>query len=140
MENLENDIERFIIAQNDKYNGYEQALYEIRSGRKINCWIWFIFPQLRGLSHSRTSYYYGIRDKEEAKQYIANPILRSRLTEISKALLGHGDKTAYEIFGGVDVMKVQSCMTLFDCIEPNDVFGKVLDLFFSGRRDPRSII
>lgn len=76
MVNLENDIDRFIIAQDNKYNGYHQALTEIKNGQKISHWIWYIFPQIRGLGHSRYSYYYGIRDREEAYRYITNPMLR----------------------------------------------------------------
>lgn len=140
MENLENDIDRFIIAQDSKYNGYERALKEIQAGRKISHWIWFIFPQLRGLGHSRNSYYYGIRDKQEAYFYITNPMLRMRMFEITSALLEHTDKTACEIFGGIDAMKVQSCMTLFDCIEPNSIFAKVLQAFYNGERDSKSLV
>ncbi len=140
MVNLENDIDRFIIAQDNKYNGYHQALTEIKNGQKISHWIWYIFPQIRGLGHSRYSYYYGIRDREEAYRYITNPMLRDRMFEITNALLKHNDKTAYEIFGGIDAVKVQSCMTLFDCVEPNSVFAKALDIFYSGKRDPKSIV
>lgn len=140
MVNLENDIDRFIIAQDNKYNGYNQALIEIENGQKISHWIWHIFPQLRGLGNSRYSYYYGIRDKEEAYRYITNPMLRDRMFEITNALLKHADKSAYEIFGGIDSLKVQSCMTLFDCIVPNSIFAKVLDMFYGGARDPKSIV
>lgn len=140
MVNLENDIDRFIIAQDNKYNGYEQALKEIQEGRKVSHWIWFIFPQLRGLGHSRNSYYYGIRDRAEAYFYITNPMLRMRMYEIANALLEHSDKTANEIFGYIDAMKVKSCMTIFDCVEPNGIFAKVLDLFYDGERDPKSIV
>lgn len=140
MVNLENDIDRFIIAQDNEYNGYNQALKEIKSGRKIRHWIWFIFPQLRGLGHSRNSYYYGIRDREEAYFYITNPTLRMRMYEITNALLEHSDKTANEIFGCIDAMKVKSCMTLFDCIEPNGVFNKVLIAFYDGERDIKSLV
>lgn len=175
MVNLENDIDRFIIAQDRKFDNsysfalkeiifhkishiafkyfhkridwklyrntyYFQALKEIRNGRKVNHWIWFIFPQLRGLGHSRNSNYYGICDKEEAHRYITNPMLRDRMFEITNALLEHNDKTAHEIFGRIDAVKVQSCMTLFDCIEPNGIFEKVLDLFYDGERDPKSIV
>lgn len=140
MENHENDIDRFIIAQDNKYNGYNQALNEIKDGRKISHWIWFIFPQLRGLGHSRNSYYYGIRDRAEAYFYITNPMLRIRMYEIANALLEHSDKTANEIFGYIDAMKVKSCMTLFDCVEPNGIFNRVLQVFYEGKRDIKSLV
>lgn len=140
MANLENDIDRFIIAQDNKYNGYDQALKEIRAGKKVNHWIWYIFPQLRGLGHSRKSYYYGIKDKEEAWRYITNPMLRDRMFEITEALLEHSDKTTLDILGHIDSMKVQSSMTLFDCVEPNSIFDRVLQRFYNGEKDKKSLV
>lgn len=139
MTNLEDDIERFIIAQNDCFSGYDQALADIRRGKKVNHWIWYIFPQLRGLWPSRRSRYYGLRDREEAARYLAHPLLRARMIEIVGVLLDHSDKTALEIFGSIDAQKVQSCMTLFDSIEPNSIFDTVLQTFYDGARDPRSL-
>lgn len=136
----DNDITRFIDAQNSEWSGYNVALSEIKVGKKTGHWIWYIFPQLRGLGYSRTSHYYGIIGRQEAEDYLRHPILGARLREITKALLEHSDKTANSILGGIDAMKVKSCMTLFDCISPNDIFGQVLNQFYEGLRDKNSII
>lgn len=136
----ENEIARFVEAQDDPWAGYDVALAEIRQGRKTSHWIWYVFPQLRGLAHSRMSHFYGIIDRNEAEAYLAHPVLGPRLREITKALLEHSGKSAVEILGGIDAQKVRSCMTLFDCIAPNDIFADVLDIFYKGKRDSRSII
>lgn len=136
----ENDINRFVEAQNNPWAGYNVALTEIEQGRKMSHWIWYIFPQLRGLGHSRYSHYYGIADRKEAEAYLAHPILGPRLREISEALLANTNKSARAILGDIDAQKVQSCMTLFDSISPNDIFADVLDSFYSGERDIKSIV
>ena len=128
-----NSLERFVKAQE---NTYKIALNEIRSGKKRTHWMWFIFPQLRGLGESETSYYYGISGIDEAKDYLAHPVLSERLLEISTALLAHKGKSPTAIFGYIDDLKLQSCMTLFAAIsEPNSVFHQVLDDFFDGKQD-----
>ena len=132
-------IERFLDAQNATYAGYEQALEEVRNGRKVWHWIWYVFPQMRGLGHSDRANYYGIADREEAEDYLLNFTLNDRIHEVSEALLQHQNKSAVSIFGALDAMKVQSSMTLFDAISPNDVFGKVLDQFYGGVRDKRTL-
>lgn len=134
------DIERFVEAQESPYTGYTQALKEIKTGRKVSHWIWYIFPQLRGLGHSRLSNFYGISDRAEAEAYLNHPILGSRLREISEALLSHTDKSAEWILGDIDAQKVKSCMTLFDCISPNDIFSDVLDSFYNRERDKNSLV
>jgi len=134
------DIERFVEAQKSPYAGYIQALKEIKAGRKVSHWIWYIFPQLRGLGHSRLSHFYGISGRAEAKAYLNHPILGSRLMEISEALLTNTDKSAEWILGDIDAQKVKSCMTLFDSISPNDIFSEVLDSFYNGERDKNSIV
>lgn len=135
-ESDENDLRRFVAAQGELCNGYDLALSEIRSGRKVSHWIWYIFPQLRGLGHSRLSFFYGLAGREEAEAYLQDDTLGPRLREISRALLSHaGKKTAKEILGYIDAMKVRSCMTLFDCISPGDVFAEVLETFYGGKRD-----
>lgn len=136
----EKDITRFLDAQDSKWNGYSVALREIMAGKKISHWIWFIFPQLRGLGHSRMAQYYGIADRREAEDYLNHPVLGARLREITEALLEHSDKSAIAILGGIDALKVKSCMTLFDCISPNDIFEKVLNKFYNGERDTKSIV
>lgn len=124
-------IERFIDAQK---TDYKLALAEIERGRKQSHWIWYIFPQLVGLGRSCYSTLYGIRGREEAEEYLQNEVLGRRLREITNALLMHNDKSAEEIFGGLDAMKVRSSMTLFDAISPEDIFAQVLDTFYDGKR------
>ena len=133
-------IERFIEAQDSKWNGYSVALREIMAGKKISHWIWFIFPQLRGLGRSRMAQYYGIVDRGEAEDYLNHPVLGARLREITEALLNHSDKPAIAILGDIDALKVKSCMTLFDSISPDDIFDKALNQFYNGERDKKSVI
>ena len=130
------DLSRF---ENAHRKDYAKALREIKNGRKTSHWMWYIFPQIKGLGQSPTSQYYGITSIEEAKAYLEDEILGTRLREICDALLQHTDKSARDIFGGTDAMKLKSSMTLFDKVSPNDVFGKVLDAFFFGARDARTL-
>ena len=125
----EYDLERFLTAQ---ASIYEDALEEIRSGRKRGHWIWYIFPQQKGLGHSYNSEYYGLEGTDEARAYLAHPVLGERLREISQALLIHeGKKDIDSIMGSnIDVLKLQTCMNLFNQVSPNDIFEKVLDAFF----------
>ena len=132
------NIERFIEAQ-DMGNSYDYALREICKGRKQSHWIWYVFPQMRGLGSSGMSVMYGIASLEEAKAYMEEPTLRARLYEITHALLKHSDKSAREIFGSIDALKVRSCMTLFDIVSPNDVFNDVLTTFYEGKRCKRTL-
>lgn len=134
-------LERFIDAQNRELgfgelrrSVYAQALGEIMQGEKSSHWIWFVFPQLVGLGHSRRCAYYGISCRDEAAAYLENPILGERLREISLALLNVRNKSAVEILGYIDAQKVNSCMTLFDIVSPNDVFDKVLAKYYKGGR------
>ena len=135
----ETDLLRFIDAQDSVYSGYDQALSEIKDGKKTSHWIWYIFPQFRDFGHSQTALYYGIANREEAQRYLDNPILNMRIREISEALLLHSNKTAIEIFGDLDAKKVRSSMTMFDYLSPNDVFAKVLDVFYQGKRGGRTL-
>ena len=136
MKNLtETDINRFVEAQESPYLcGYKQALKEVKNGKKTNHWIWYIFPQLRCLGRSSRAHYYGIADREEAERYLNHILLGRRICEITKALLEHKDKTALSIFGDIDAVKVRSCMTMFDYLSPNDIYGEVLDYFFKSER------
>ena len=134
------DVKRFLEAQNREYAGYKQALEEVRGGEKHGHWIWYVFPQVKGLGYSEMANYYGIKDREEGEDYLLHPTLNDRIHEISKALLQHEGKTAVEIFGGLDAMKVKSSMTLFDELSPNDVFAKVLDAFYDGERDEKTLM
>ena len=132
---LETDINRFIEAQEIPYFcGYKQALEEIKNGKKINHWIWYIFPQLRCLGRSSRAHFYGIANRSEAERYLNHQILGSRIREITEALLAHRDKTALEIFGEIDAIKVRSCMTMFDYLSPCDIFCEVLDSFYKSER------
>ena len=129
------DINRFIEAQEIPYFcGYKQALEEVKNGRKTNHWIWYIFPQLRCLGRSSRAHYYGIADRDEAQRYLEHPILGARIREITEVLLEHKDKTALSIFGDIDAVKVRSCMTMFDFLSPNDIFGEVLRSFYNEER------
>lgn len=134
------NLNRFIEGQSTPYGDYKTALEEISKGRKVSHWIWYVFPQLKGLGHSRRSIYYGIADRKEAEAYLRHPVLGERLREITNTLLRHEGRYPEAIFGSVDAKKVKSCMTLFDCISPNDIFGDVLDIFYEGKRDPNSIV
>ena len=125
-------MNRFLTAQK---SSYPIALNEIKNGKKRSHWIWYIFPQLAELGRSYTAKYYGIKDIDEAKQYLENDILRERLIEISEALLSVND-TAVNILGHIDALKVKSCMTLFHMASPeNKVFSRVIDKFYGGKYD-----
>lgn len=137
--NEPSDLSRFIKAQDSSHNGFADALKEIKAGKKRGHWMWYIFPQLRGLGFSHMSHYYGISGRQEAEAYLNHPTLGTRLREITEALLDHHDRTANEILGTIDAIKLKSCMTLFDSISPDDIFAKALDSFFNGNRDPKSI-
>ncbi len=129
------DLDRFLVAQETPFLcGYKHALEEMKNGKKQNHWIWYIFPQLRCLGRSSRAYYYGIADRYEAGNYLSNFILGGRIRNITKELLKHKDKTAFSIFGDIDAVKVRSCMTMFDFLSPNDIFGEVLDSFYNGER------
>ena len=135
---MEFDLERFIKAQNG-YDGYATALKEIKNGHKTSHWIWYIFPQMRGLGQSNTSYFYGIISLDEAKAYLENDILRERLIEISSALL-ENDGDIINIVGYIDSQKIRSCMTLFHQADPNiGIFQKVIDKFYSGIHDRNTL-
>ena len=126
-----NSLDRFLAAQEQTY---KTALKEIKNGKKRSHWMWFIFPQLRVLGQSERAIFYGIKDVEETKEYLAHPILGARLIEISTALLAHKDKSPIAIMGDIDAVKLRSSMTLFACIgEENSVFHQVLQQFYKGK-------
>ena len=128
-----NSLDRFLKAQERMY---PVALKEIQNGKKESHWMWYIFPQLRGLGKSQMAYTYGINGIEEAKAYLAHPVLSARLFEICEALLKHKDKPAYKILGDVDSMKLLSSMTLFSYIsEKGSIFQNVLDIFYKNKKD-----
>lgn len=131
-----NDVSRFIKAQE---NMYETALAEIRNGRKESHWIWFVLPQLRGLGHTYNSTYYGLNGLEEARLYLNDPILNAHLREIVNVLLSLPIDNPESIFGKLDALKLKSSMTLFDIVQPNDIFAQALDKLFYGQRDNNTI-
>ncbi len=130
------DLNRYLEAQQ---LDYPLALKEIKDGLKRGHWIWYIFPQIKGLGHSYNSEFYGISSKEEAKAYLEHPVLGPRLREITQALLELNNKTADDILGYPDVLKVRSCMTLFDLVSPNDIFNEVLYKYYEGQRCDKTI-
>jgi len=132
-----NDLKRFLEAQE---NDFETALAEIRKGRKQSHWMWYIFPQIAGLGFSSTSKFYAIKDRGEAENYLAHPLLGKRLVEISNVLLEVEGKTANQIFGSPDDVKLKSSMMLFGALEnTNPVFRKVLDKYFNGAKDDKTL-
>lgn len=130
------DIKRFVDAQSDVY---PIALRELQEGKKRSHWMWYIFPQLKGLGHSYNSKFYGISGPEESLEYLEDPILGQRLREVSNTILNLATCDAVEVFGGIDSCKLNSSMTLFDFVSPNDIFARVLDKYFNGQRDNRTI-
>lgn len=127
------DLNRFVRAQEDDY---EQALAEIVSGRKRTHWMWYIFPQLDGLAFSSTSKRYSIKRVEEAKAYLDHPLLGPRLLECAEAVVHVDGRSATEIFGSPDDLKLRSCATLFACVlAPGSVFDRLLGKYYGGGRD-----
>jgi len=131
------NLNRFVQAQEDDY---ERALSEIRSGKKRTHWIWYIFPQLDGLAFSSTSKRYSIKSVEEAKAYLDHPILGPRLLECVEAVLHIEGRSATEIFGSPDDLKLRSCATLFACVlPPGSVFDRLLKKYYRGGRDEKTL-
>jgi len=134
---MENNLSRFTDAQQSTYTA---ALSEIKSGRKRSHWMWYIFPQIAGLGFSQTSRYYAIKDLKEAKAYVEHPVLGRRLVEICHELLKLNSSNANEVFGRPDDIKLRSSMTLFAAVPGADsVFQSVLDKFFAGEKDIRTL-
>jgi uncharacterized protein (DUF1810 family) len=127
------DLSRFVDAQGS--GTYEQALGELRAGRKRSHWMWFVFPQVAGLGHSETAQYYAIAGLEEARDYLAHPVLGPRLVECAQALLELPGNDAIAVLGPVDAKKLRSSMTLFAVADGNPVFTEVLEKYFSGATD-----
>jgi uncharacterized protein (DUF1810 family) len=131
------DLTRFVRAQG---NDYAQALSEIRGGRKRTHWMWYIFPQLDGLAFSSTSRHYSIKSLAEAKAYLDHPILGPRLLECAEAVVHLEGRSATEIFGSPDDLKLRSCATLFACVSPREsVFDRLLRKYYRGERDGKTL-
>ena len=132
------DLNRFKSAQERVYG---TVLAELKSGRKRSHWIWFIFPQIEGLGHSSTSQFYAIKSIEEARRYLKHPVLGARLVECAETVLGVEGRSVSDIFGYPDDMKLKSSMTLFASVteDTNSVFVRVLEKYFHGERDERTL-
>jgi len=127
------DLDRFVSAQQGVY---EDVLDELRRGRKVGHWIWFIFPQIAGLGSSAMSQRYAISSLDEARAYLAHPVLGPRLRDCAAIVLATTDRTALEIFGSIDAVKLRSSMTLFHRAAPEEaVFAQVLARFYEGKAD-----
>lgn len=129
-------LERFIEAQN---NSYQSVLEELKEGKKKNHWMWYMFPQMEGLGNSTISKYYAIQNLEEAKNYLEQPLLGTRLIELCNILLLLASDDVIAVFGPIDAMKLKSCMTLFDYVSDKKIFYDVLLKFFDGERDEKTI-
>ena len=131
------NLNRFLEAQN---SSYDIAFHEIKNGLKKSHWMWYIFPQFNGLGYSEISRKYAIKSLEEAQALMDHPILGKRLINISIELLKHSNKTAYEIFGWPDDLKLKSCMSLFTMVQSEtDIFQKILDQYFEGKTCNKTI-
>ena len=126
-------LERFVTAQAQIY---PRVLAELQAGRKQSHWMWFIFPQIAGLSGSYRGQLYAIQSLEEAQEYQAHPVLGARLRECCEAVMAVGGKTAHQIFGSPDDLKFRSCLTLFAQVAPDEpLFADLLDKYFDGEAD-----
>lgn len=134
---MSDELKRFRDAQKADY---EQALSEIRAGKKRSHWMWYIFPQIHGLGYSSISRYYAIKNLQEAKDYLKDPVLGGHLREISSALLSLQTDDPHRVFGSPDDLKLLSCMTLFEQADQAEtVFSQVIDKFYGGRRDRKTL-
>lgn len=132
-------LRRFVDAQ-DLNETYDRAVSELHAGRKVGHWMWFIFPQIAGLGHSSMSREFAISSLAEAQAYLRHPILGPRLTNCTQIVIGINGKSATEIFGAIDAMKLRSSMTLFMSAAPDEpVFRAVLDKYFNGSPDKSTI-
>jgi uncharacterized protein (DUF1810 family) len=131
------DLDRFVRAQQNDYN---QALSEITRGQKRTHWMWYIFPQIDGLAFSSTSKLYSIKSIAEAKEYLRHPILGPRLLECAEAVMHVEGRSASEIFGSPDDLKLRSSATLFACVSPaGSVFDRLLGKYYRGERDSKTL-
>jgi uncharacterized protein (DUF1810 family) len=130
-------LSRFVHAQEDDFG---RALAEIQGGKKRTHWMWYIFPQIDGLGFSSTAKFYAIKSGEEAKAYLNHPVLGPRLLQCAEAALGVEDRSATEVFGSPDDMKLRSCATLFAYVSPpGSVFERLLDKYYGGQRDQKTL-
>jgi uncharacterized protein (DUF1810 family) len=131
------DLARFVTAQQDTY---DDAIEELRHGRKRGHWMWFVFPQVAGLGSSYAAQRFAISSLDEARAYLQHPVLGPRLHECAEAMLGNTEATARQILGDIDAMKLRSSMTLFQLAAPQEsVFARVIDRFYEGAPDAETI-
>ena len=131
------DLERFVAAQESVI---AEVREELRAGRKQSHWMWFVFPQLRGLGMSSTAQFYGIASLQEAQAYLAHPVLGPRLLECCALMLAVPQRSAHEILGSPDDLKFRSCLTLFSLAAPDEaLFRQALERFYAGAPDPRTV-
>ncbi|GAB3665482.1 DUF1810 domain-containing protein [Ramlibacter alkalitolerans] len=131
------DLQRFVAAQDDVIDAVRE---ELRAGRKRSHWMWFVFPQLKGLGSSSTAQFYGLDSLDEARAYLAHPVLGPRLRECCALMLAVPGRSAHEILGSPDDLKFRSCVTLFSLAAPQEaVFGECLQRFYGGEPDPRTV-
>jgi uncharacterized protein (DUF1810 family) len=135
------ELVRFVEAQRGSYGGYESAHRELEAGCKVTHWMWYIFPQLRGLGLSDNAFLYGISGLSEARAYAQHPLLGERLRECTRIIAGmRRDTTADKVFGSTDSLKLRSCMTLFELADPAEsAYTRVLERYFDGMRDERTL-
>ena len=133
----DDDLQRFVQAQEARM---DDVLAELAAGRKRTHWMWFVFPQLRGLGHSQMAWHFGLQSRGEAVAYLAHPLLGPRLCECVELVLAVEGRSAHAIFGSPDDLKLRSCLTLFREIDGIDgVFGKALDKYFDGQPDAATL-
>ena len=133
------DLGRFRSAQ-DAHGAFEEALAELRNGRKTSHWMWFVFPQIEGLGSSPTAVYFAIRSLDEARAYLADPVLGPRLIEAAEAAEAAPATSAEALLGGIDAAKLRSSMTLFAHADPDAaVFRRVLERWYDGREDDATL-
>ena len=130
------DLERFVAAQ---ASNYEDALAELRGGKKRTHWMWYVFPQIEGLGGSAMAHRYSIKSEAEARAYLAHPILGPRLLDCASAVLETTGRTAHDIFGSPDDMKLHSSATLFATVSDDPIYQQILDKYFAGKPDEKTI-
>lgn len=131
------NLDRFVVAQE---HTFDTALEEVRNGKKESHWMWFIFPQIIGLGESDTALYYSLTDIGEAKLYLEHQVLGPRLVKITNELLALDTDDPVSVFGELDSLKLNSCMTLFDVVsDDNDVFNQVIEKFYDGEKDQKTL-
>ena len=133
------DLHRYIEEQ-ERFGQFNLALQEIQNGNKLSHWMWFVFPQVKGLGRSYNAQKFAVRSKEEAMAYYSHPILGERLKLVTQAILAHNDKEIISILNAqIDVLKLKSCMTLFESVTHDAMFTEVLDVFYNGKKCEKTL-